>query len=186
MGSNDPHRNDPYTSDPYNRIGLLSFLFSMAFVFSFFVYVVVIHPGVDLKEDLQFPTAKVDQPLAKVDVSGVTEPWVPNPDMVAHGRNLYMQNCAMCHGAEGRGDGAAGQGLNPPTRNLVTGPWKLGGGYIGFYRVLTEGLAGGSMASYSWMSKIDRWALTQFVESITEAKVKEDPAKVAEFAQSAK
>jgi mono/diheme cytochrome c family protein len=157
----------------------------MVFVFSFFVYVVVIHPGIDLQENLQFPTAKVDQSLAKVDVSGVTEPWVPNPDMVAHGRNLYQQNCAMCHGSEGRGDGPAGQGLNPPTRNLVTGPWKLGGGYMGIYRVLAEGIPGGSMASYSWMSKLDRWAITQFVESITEAKVTEDPAQVAEFAKSA-
>jgi mono/diheme cytochrome c family protein len=171
--------------DHYNHGGLLAFVFSMAFVFAFFFYIVFIYRGIDLKENLQTPSA--DAAIEeKIDLSQVTEPWVESPDLVKHGTKLYAQNCAMCHGAEGKGDGAAGAGLNPKPRNLVTGPWKKGGGLIGHYTVLTEGLAGSSMASYAHLKPIDRWALVHFIQSITQAKPKEDLAKVADFAKAAK
>lgn len=179
--------NSNVQGDHYNHGGMLAFLFSMAFVFVFFVYIVAIHPGVDLQENIQDPNKTSGEAVvAAVDVSKVTEPWVANADMVTHGKKVYSQNCAMCHGAEGKGDGAAGAALNPKPRNLVEGPWKKGGGYIGLYTVLTEGIAGSSMSSYAHLSKTDRWALVQFIDSITQAKVTEDAAKVAEFAKAAK
>jgi mono/diheme cytochrome c family protein len=174
--------------DQYNHGGMIAFLFSMAFVFLFFIYIVAIHPGVDLKENIQEPVDQSAQPLAEadVDVSKVAEPWVPNDDMVKHGKKLFAQNCAMCHGPAGLGDGPAGQALNPKPRNLVEGPWKKGGGFIGLFHVVTEGIPGSSMASYAHFKPVDRWALVQFINSITKAKVSEDPAKVAEFAKTAK
>lgn len=172
-------------NDQHNQGGLIAFIFSIAFVLVFFIYIVVIHPGVDLQENIKDPVSNLQQ-VAAVDVSKVAEPWVANPDMVTHGKKLFAQNCAMCHGAEGKGDGAAGAALNPKPRNLVEGPWKKGGGYIGWYTVLTEGLQGGSMASYASLSPVDRWSLVQFINSMTNAKVTEDPAKVAAFAKTAK
>jgi len=171
----------------YDHFGFLAFLFSMATVTVFFVYVVAVYPGIDLLEDLKDPSAAPAQnAVDKVDISKISEPWKPNADMVVHGKGVYAANCAMCHGAEGRGDGPAGAALNPKSRNLVTGPWKLGGGYIGLYKVLTEGIPGGSMASYAHLSSADRWALVQFIDSITQAKVTEDPAEVEEFAKAVK
>lgn len=173
-------------TDHYNRSGMLAFLFSMVFVFVFFIYIVAIHPGIDLEEDLRDPSAPGTLAEAAVDVSKIAEPWVPNEDMVKHGKKVYAQNCAMCHGDSGKGDGPAGAGLNPKPRNLVTGPWTKGGGFIGWFMVVTEGLPGTSMAPYGHFKPVDRWALVQYIHSITEAKVQEDPAKVAEFAKSAK
>ena len=173
--------------DQYNHGGMIAFVFSMVFVFAFFIYIVAIHPGVDLGENLQTPsTGPVVAAEADVDVSGVKEPWVANPDMVKHGKKLFAANCAMCHGPEGHGDGPAGLALNPRPRNLVEGPWKKGGGFIGWYTVVSNGLPGSSMASYAHFKAVDRWSLVQFIESITQAKVKEDPAQVAEFAKTAK
>jgi len=174
-------------SDHHNEAGMWAFLFSMAFVFAFFIYIVAIHPGIDLKENIHAPVVETQSAADEdVDVSKVAEPWVANDDMVKHGKKLFAQNCAMCHGAEGKGDGPAGQALNPPPRNLVEGPWKKGGGFVGWYTVVTEGLPGTSMAAYGHLKSVDRWALVQFIDSITNAKVKEDPKKVAEFAKSAK
>ena len=169
----------------YNHGGLIAFLFAMVFCFVFFFYIVFLHPGVDLKEGLAAPQASAQAIVAQVDVSKIGEPWVSNPDMVTHGTKLFAQNCAMCHGNEGRGDGPAGAGLNPKPKNLIEGPWKKGGGYIGWYTALTEGIAGGSMASYKHLKPVDRWALVQFIDSITQAKPKEDLAQVAAFAKSA-
>jgi mono/diheme cytochrome c family protein len=173
--------------DQYNHGGMLAFIFSMVFVFAFFIYLVAVHPGVDLKENIQTPQPATKQNMvdADVDVSKVTEPWKPNDDMVKHGKKLFAQNCAMCHGPEGHGDGPAGQALNPKPRNLVEGPWKKGGGFIGWFTVLQEGLPGSSMASFKHFPKNDRWALVQFINSITKAKVQEDPAKVEAFAKTA-
>lgn len=170
----------------YDHFGFLAFLFSMATVTVFFVYIVAVYPGIDLLENIQDPQGPSSEEVIKVDVTKIANPWVENPDMVTHGKGLYAANCAMCHGAEGKGDGAAGAALNPKPRNLVTGPWKLGGGYLGHFKVLSEGIAGSSMASYAHLSVTDRWALVQFIESITQAKVTVDPAKVEEFAKTVK
>lgn len=174
--------------DEHNHGGMLAFLFSMGFVFIFFIYIVAIHPGVNLNENIRDPEVAGAGTLAAadVDVSKVTEPWVENPDMITHGKKLYSANCAMCHGAEGKGDGAAGMSLNPKPRNFVEGKWTKGGGYIGVFNVVTNGIPGSSMAAYGHMKTVDRWALVQFVNSISENKVKEDPAKVAEFGKTAK
>ena len=172
-------------NDQHNQGGLVAFIFSIVFVLLFFIYIVAIHPGVDLQENIKDPASNLPK-VADVDVSKITEPWVANADMVAHGQKIFAQNCAMCHGAEGKGDGAAGASLNPKPRNLVEGPWKKGGGFIGLYTVLTEGLPGSSMASYAHLKPVERWSLAQYIDSITKAKVTEDPAKVAAFARSAK
>lgn len=173
-------------NDQYNRGGMLAFVFSMVFVFAFFIYIVAIHPGVDLGENLQDPPAPGAKAEVLADVSKIAEPWVPNEDMVKYGQKVFAQNCALCHGAEGKGDGQAGLGLNPRPRNLTEGPWKKGGGFIGWFTAISEGLPPSAMASYKHFKAVDRWALVQFINSITKAKVNEDPAKVAEFAKTVK
>jgi len=37
----------------------------------------------------------------------------------AKGKTLFEQNCASCHGAGGKGDGAAAAALTPKPRNLT-------------------------------------------------------------------
>ncbi|MEN0058962.1 MAG: cytochrome c [Bdellovibrio sp.] len=172
--------------DEYNRAGLLAFTFSMVFCFAFFFYLVAINRGVDLGENVVDPNAPAAEGAAPVfDITQVKEPWVSTPELVAYGHKLYLTNCAMCHGNEGKGDGAAGAGLNPKPRNLIEGKWTQGEGMIAHYKVLQNGIKGSSMASYAHFKPADRWALIAYVDSITQNKSKDDPAKVAEFAKSA-
>jgi len=44
-------------------------------------------------------------------------------DPVAHGKQVYMARCALCHGPEGKGDGPAAAGLNPKPRNHTDGAY---------------------------------------------------------------
>lgn len=172
--------------DHHNRGGMYAFLGSMVFVLGFMVYLVFIHPGVDLDEKVVDP-ALVKEEVKKpdLDISKVAEPWVSTPEVVEYGHKLFKMNCALCHGAEGKGDGSAGAGLNPKPRNLVEGNWKKGAGIIAKYEVLTNGLPPSSMASWKQLKPADRWALAVFIQSITQNPGKDDPAQVAAYAKTA-
>lgn len=172
-------------NDQYNRGGLIAFLFSMVFVFGFMFYLVAIHPGVNLDEKVVDPKAQ-GPAKPEFNIDKIAEPWVPSEDIVEYGHKVYGINCALCHGNEGKGDGPAGAGLNPKPRNLVEGQWKLGAGILPKMKVLAEGLPGSSMASFARLKLADRWALAHYIQSITQNKGTDDPAKVAEFAKTAK
>ena len=173
--------------DEFNRGGLIAFIFSMVFCFAFFFYLVAVNKGVDLAENVIDPNAPVEEGAAPVfNIDKIAEPWVSTPEMIAYGQKVFQTNCAMCHGAEGKGDGAAGAALNPKPRNLVEGKWTQGGGDIAHFKVLQNGIKGTSMAAYSHFKAADRWALVHFIESITQNKSKDTPEQVAEFAKSAK
>lgn len=42
----------------------------------------------------------------------------------ANGKNLYLQRCAMCHGADVKGTGPLANKSNPPTPDLTTSAFK--------------------------------------------------------------
>jgi cytochrome c553 len=44
---------------------------------------------------------------------GKRNPLKPTRNVVLAGSELYQQQCAVCHGAQGMGDGEAAKGLNP-------------------------------------------------------------------------
>ena len=164
--------------DHHNQGGLLAFLASMAFVFAFFFYIVFINKGITLDEKIQTP-APADAP--KFDLASVKEPWLPNPDVAAAGQKIYKQNCAMCHGEKGDLVG----GL-PNARNLVEGQWKYGSGLVAHYKVLQNGVPGTQMASFKASLKpYERWALVNFIDTITKNKSQDKADDVAKFAASA-
>lgn len=176
--------------DSYNRGGFIAFIFSMVFSLVFFVYVTFMHPGINLKEIPEAPKAGAEaagtEQTKAVDISKVEKLWVENPDVAAYGGKIYANNCAVCHGPKGLGDGPAGASLIPKPRNLVQGQWKVGGDSISLFKTLQNGIPGSSMASFGHLPVADRWALVQFIRSITENKVKDDPAKLEAFAKTAK
>ena len=180
-------------NDSYNRGGFLAFLFSMIFSLGFFAYVTFVHPGINLKEVPEDAPA-VEQTQAggaaaqpkEADMAKVDKPWVEAAEVAAHGAKVFANNCAICHGPKGLGDGPAGMSLNPRPRNFVEGKWKVGGDSISLFKTLQNGIAGSSMASFAHLPAADRWSLTQFIRSITQNKIKDDPAKVEAFAKTAK
>lgn len=177
-------------NDNYNRGGYIAFLFSMAFSLAFFVYVTVVHPGINLKE-IPEPAAPGSETTSQtqtkdVDITKIEKPWLENPDVATHGAKVYANNCAVCHGPKGLGDGPAGMSLNPRPRNFAEGKWKVGGDSISLFKTISGGIPGSSMASFAHIPLADRWSLVQFIRSITQDKAKDDPAKLDAFAKTAK
>lgn len=46
------------------------------------------------------------------------------------GEAVYTANCALCHGDDGRGEGQASIGLEPPPADFTDGEWKTGDGSL--------------------------------------------------------
>lgn len=98
--------------------------------------------------------------------AGIADRVAPKgEEQLAKGKELYAAQCSSCHGAEGKGDGAAAAALNPPPRNFhsVDQKWTVGTSPLGVFNVLSVGIAGTSMASYASLSEDDRWALTHYI-----------------------
>ena len=164
--------------DHHNQFGLIAFVGSMAFVFCFFFYIVFINKGVTLDEKVSDP---IPAGAVKFDLASVKEPWLPNPEVQAAGQKLFKQNCALCHGEKGDLVG----GL-PNARNMIEGKWKMGESMIAHYKVLQNGIPGTQMASVKQALKpFERWAVLNFIESITNNKSKDKPEDIATFAKTA-
>lgn len=162
-----------YNIGDYNRGGMIALIFCMVFTAAFFIYVSFIHPGIHLHQ-LTNPTQGKQQVnmaqngTADVDVSDVKDPWNNSKAMLAHGHTVFMNNCQMCHGPQGLGNGPAAAGLNPHPRNLVKGKWQKGGSRLDIFNVVTNGFPGSAMPSFKKvLSFNDRWAVDHYVRSIT-------------------
>lgn len=81
------------------------------------------------------------------------------------GQQLYSEaGCEGCHGVEGRGDGPAGQALNPRPREFQdTTAYQKGSSQEEITAMLEEGIEGTAMVGYSHLSEEDRSAIAAFI-----------------------
>ena len=74
----------------------------------------------------------------------------------------------------------------PNARNIVEGKWKGGDGMIAHFKVLQNGLPGTQMVSFKATLKAnERWAVLNWIETITTNKSKDKTEDLAKFAASA-
>lgn len=84
------------------------------------------------------------------------------PD-IARASTLYAEQCAGCHGAQGKGDGPAGKGLEPAPSNFHDAARMNSRSIYGLYNTITLGVGGTGMAPYKSLSDSERWALAFYV-----------------------
>jgi mono/diheme cytochrome c family protein len=106
------------------------------------------------------PTTPPDQ--------GTTSTTPADPNAVAAsgtGAAIYAQRCALCHGAEGRGDGPAAASLNPKPRNHTDGSYMNAQTNDALLTVIRDG-KGAMPAWKSVLSEEEIQAVLQHVRSL--------------------
>ena len=90
---------------------------------------------------------------------------VPNTaENIDAGRVLFQQNCAICHGPQGRGDGVAALTMNPRPVNLQLHVPQHPDGFLHYW--ISEGVQGTQMPA--WKEKLSDTQVWQIVRFLRE------------------
>jgi putative heme-binding domain-containing protein len=95
----------------------------------------------------------------------LTNPFSGNAQAVADGRKLFAQSCAPCHGRDGTGGQGQAEGMRPP--DLTRGVFKAGKQDSDLFRVISQGVRGTEMPSFSSLGNEQIWRLVTFVRSLS-------------------
>ena len=103
-------------------------------------------------------------------------PWVapagekdkknPTPDTKAtqeQGEKVAKANCISCHGAKGKGDGAAAAALNPKPADWTSKKVQAESDGELFWKIST---GRGAMPSWKFLPENDRWALVRYIRTL--------------------
>ena len=98
-------------------------------------------------------------------LTGVSEPiFPPAPPSAAHGRALFAENCATCHGERGDGRGPSAAGLSPPPANFTDTQFIRGETPYDFYHIITLGKRASAMPAWDGVLSVqDRWDLVSYL-----------------------
>ncbi|HJR33723.1 MAG TPA: cytochrome c/FTR1 family iron permease [Gemmatimonadales bacterium] len=90
-----------------------------------------------------------------------------DPPSLSRGREIYQGTCAVCHGITGYGDGPQASVLSPRPANLADAASLRASSPLDFYRRITIGTAGTSMAPYEHLLSVeDRWAVAVYASTL--------------------
>lgn len=114
-------------------------------------------------------------PYGVPDVVEIPRPPRSSEESIERGRIVYEENqCSDCHGRYGRGDGPSAKTLLDQWNHHIrpadlTKRWTFIGGDTrrDIYRTFTTGLDGSPMPSYEIEPIEDRWALVDYVYSLS-------------------
>ena len=91
-------------------------------------------------------------------------PITADAESLKRGEDIFLANCAACHGVNGGGDGPTAEWMFPPPGSLPSAVETLTPGELE-YRI-TNGLAGTRMPAFAaTLSENDRWDLVIYLRS---------------------
>ncbi len=108
-----------------------------------------------------------------------------SPKLMSEGQQVFATNCAVCHGAEGYGNGPRAAGLNPPPRNYHTGKFLYGTSKLALYHTITNGIPGSAMPSFAMMPPEDRMAVIHYIRQWIPSPESDTPAQLAALPSAA-
>ena len=114
--------------------------------------------------EISFERVTTEQPI---EVSAPSLGFVPD---MRRGRELYVQSCASCHGAGGRGDGLDmpldDRGRPISVRDLVSEPIRGGDGLVELFKRIRCGVPGTPMPAQELLEDDDIWQLVHYTRHL--------------------
>ena len=94
----------------------------------------------------------------------IPNPVPATPASIARGEELFQQNCTMCHGLSGRGDGPLARTLNPRPADLRVHVSQHSEGQLWLW--VSDGVPGTAMPAFRpTITDEDRWSIINYLES---------------------
>lgn len=84
------------------------------------------------------------------------------------GRQIYLKNCAPCHGVEADGRGDRSADLDPSPRNHGDAAWRATVDEATVYGMIADGVPGTAMPAWNMLPEEELRALTTYVLSVAE------------------
>lgn len=119
----------------------------------------------------------------------VDPPPGPLEKLVKAGEGIYRQQCQVCHGAQGKGDGPAAELLASRPRNFTRGMFKFRTSPPeempfddDLYRTISAGIPASGMPSFGDLTPFERWALVAYVKHLSKYVIDENRT-IDHFAQ---
>ena len=115
----------------------------------------------------------IPTPAAPFTARFAQNPTPDDPGTVAFGRALYLANCAVCHGAQGKGDGPAAFTLQPPPFNLQVHVPQHAPGELFYW--ISDGIPFTAMPAWSApdpdtgkpkLTEIERWEIIRYLQAL--------------------
>jgi mono/diheme cytochrome c family protein len=114
---------------------------------------------------------------AKITFSDLPVPPKPTvtQQLIEHGKAVYLQNCAACHGVNGNGRGPAAAFVLPAPRDFITANYRLRSTPTGqlptdvdLFRSVSLGMTGTPMPPWKHMlSDDDLWAVVEYLKTFS-------------------
>ena len=103
------------------------------------------------------------------DYANLVNPVSADAASLAQGAAVYAESCAVCHGAEGWGDGPAAENMEPPPAALAHTSHMLSDAYL-YYRISEGGQSdpfNSAMPSFKQaLDETDRWNVIHYIRSL--------------------
>ena len=90
-------------------------------------------------------------------------PIAASAKVAEQGEKIAKVNCVSCHGAKGKGDGAAAVALNPKPADWTSKRVQDESDGELFWKITT---GRGAMPSWRHLSESDRWAVVQHIRTL--------------------
>jgi mono/diheme cytochrome c family protein len=90
-------------------------------------------------------------------------PLPADAQTIAQGKKVADVNCVSCHGAKGKGDGAAAVALNPKPADWTSAKVQAESDGAIFWKIST---GRGAMPAWNFLPERDRWALVRYIRSL--------------------
>ena len=102
------------------------------------------------------------------EATAVENPVEATDESIAQGAEIYVANCAVCHGENGEGDGPGSEALDPPPASLHEDHVQSNSDGALFH-IVSEGVKGTGMPPWEGtLSEDERWHVVNYMRTFVE------------------